>query len=142
MTRRTPLDELEQLFERMSQQVDTGDWHSLGGQSITIDLKDTGDAYELTADLPGYERDEIDISIADGRLTVEADRDEEVDEEAEEDSYRYVRRERRHEHVSRSIRLPEPIDETAAVARYQNGILTVDLPKADPAAESTRINIE
>ncbi len=143
MGRRNPFEELEELFERMSNQFEGGDWYRMGAQPVAVDLVDEGDRYELTADLPGYEREDINITLADGSIRIEAEREEEYDEEVEESpTSRYVRRERQQHSVSRSVRLPEPIDEEEANARYQNGVLTVTLPKLQPTVDSTRIDIE
>lgn len=141
MRRRNPFDELEELFERMSRQFEGGDWYT-GGKPISVDVADTGDTYELTADLPGYDRDDIELTLAEGSLTIEAVREEADEEREETPSVRYVRREREHAEISRTIRLPEPIDEEEAVARYRNGVLTVTLPKQEPDEDATSIDIE
>lgn len=142
MSRRNPFEELEELFERMSRQFEGGDWYRVGGKPIAVDLVDEGDRYELSADLPGYERDDINLTLTDGSLRIEASREDEHEEEDESPTTRFVRRERHQETVSRTIHLPEPIDEEASNARYQNGVLTVTLPKLQPTVDSTNIDIE
>lgn len=142
MTRRNPFEELEQLFERMSQQVEPSEWGSFRRGSISVDIVDVGDSLEVTADLPGFERDEISLTLSDGALRIDAERSSETEEREEDTAVRYVRQERHHESVSRSIRLPEAIDESAASARHTNGVLTVSLPKAEPGAEGRQIDIE
>lgn len=138
MTRRNPFEELEHLFERMSRQVETGDWAALTSEAVAVDLVDVGGSYELAADLPGYDRDDIDITLTGDTLQIEATRrstEEEVDG-------RYLRRERHERTVSRSVRLPEPVDEEGASATYRNGVLEVRFPKADPAEEGRSIDID
>ena len=143
MSRRNPFEELEELFERMSGQFDAGDWYRAGGQSIAVDLVDEGDHYELTADLPGYDREDINLTLTDGSLRIEAEREKESEVERDESpSSRYVRRERHRQTVSRSVRVPEPIEEEESSANYHNGVLTVILPKLKPAVDSTQIDIE
>jgi HSP20 family protein len=138
-----PFDELERLFERMSRQFDeaTGMWNAetpFGRmESMSIDLVETDDEFVVTADLPGFERDEVDIQVTDHTLRIEAEH-EEATEEHEAD---YLRRERRHESVHRSIRLPDEVDKEAVEARMKNGVLTVTLPRLE-AEEARSIEIE
>lgn len=141
MTRRNPFEELEQLFERMSRQVEGGDLPALGGADMSVDVLDRGDTLEVRADLPGFEREDIDLTLTDGTLTIEANRERDI-EEHDDDDVRYYRRERRRTSASRSVRIPEAIDEDAASARYEGGVLTIALPKADPGAAGQQIDIE
>lgn len=141
MSRRNPFEELEELFERMSSQFEGGDWYRVGGKPIAVDLVDEGDRYELFADLPGYEREDIDLTLTDGSLRIDAERDDDEPEDPLETT-RHVQRERHHGTVSRTVRLPEPIDEDNSNARYHNGVLTITLPKLQPDENSTQIDIE
>lgn len=139
---RNPFDEIERVFDRMSSQFEPLEGDLFEG-AVAVDVEDTGESYVVTADLPGYDRDAVDVQLAGRRLTVSAERDEaaestggggeggESDEGGEGDS-RYLRRERRHQSVSRTVRLPSPVDEAGTEARYHNGVLTVTLPKTDP----------
>ena len=139
MTRRNPFEELEQLFERMSQQVEPGEWRGIGGSAVAIDLLDVGDDLLIVADLPGYDRDRIDLTVAEDTLRIEAEREDDEDD-AEEGEY--LRRERPRSDVNRSVRLPEPVDESGASATYSDGVLRITLPKAAPEDEGQRIDIE
>ena len=125
---RNPFDEIERMFDRMSRQFDPLEEGFLEG-SVAVDLRDTGDANEVTADLPGYDRGDIDVQLAGETLTISADRTDERDEE----EGRYIRRERRRQSVSRSVRLPDPVQEEGTEATYSNGVLTVRLPKVGAA---------
>ncbi|WP_435073022.1 Hsp20/alpha crystallin family protein [Halorubrum sp. HHNYT27] len=139
--------ELERFFERMSRQFDDAShtWESQGpfapwassGESMALDLVDRDDEFVVTADLPGFKREDIDIRITDHTLRIEAEHDEVLDEEAEQ----YLRHERRHESTQRSLRLPEDVDKTAVTAKMNNGVLTVTLPKLD-VEEARTIEIE
>lgn len=142
-SRRNPFEELERLFDRMSDQFEGGDWSpglsGLQGLGVAVDVADRGDQFVVTADLPGFDKEEIDVQLRGDTLQLSAER-EEATEEAEEG--RYVRRERRTEAASRSVTLPEEVDQDGVSAEYQNGVLTVTLPKAQAAAESHRIEVE
>jgi HSP20 family protein len=142
MTRRNPFEEIEEFFDRMSRQFEEGEWAptTMGGaHPIAVDLADEDDAFVVTADLPGYEREEISLTLSERTLELAAEQEtERVDEGEEVD---YIRRERRRRSVSRTVRLPESVDEGATTARYANGVLTVRLPKVE-AEDGTSIDIE
>jgi HSP20 family protein len=143
MSKRNPFDELDDLFDRMQENVEKAAraWEPggelPGASSMSIDLEDRDDELVLTADLPGFETDDIDVRVNDRTLHVSAERGEETEETEGE----YVRRERRHTSASRSIRLPTDVDADGVTATYNNGVLTVRLPKAEPSSEGTRIDV-
>ncbi len=132
--RRNPFEEIEELLERMGRELDVEKWP--GAASIAVDVVDHGDRYVVTADLPGYERDAIDVRLAAGTLRLAAEREA----EAPEEDVDYLRRERRRASVSRRVSLPEAVDEDDVTARYNQGVLTVELAKLE--AGGTRIDIE
>jgi HSP20 family protein len=125
---RNPFDDIERMFDRMSNRLEPFDEGAFQG-SVTVDVEEADDAYVVTADLPGFDRDDIDVELAGDRLTLSATHTEAESEEGDEDEGRYLRRERRQQSVSRSVRLPDPVDEDGAEADYHNGVLTVTLPK-------------
>ena len=95
------------MFERMNQQLGQfEDTPVPGTQQLSIDLADRDDAFEVTVDLPGYDREDIDLSVADRTLRISAERDEST--EASEGEY--LRRERRRRSVSRTLSLPEDVE--------------------------------
>ena len=139
MSRRNPFEEIEQMFERMNQQF--GQLNEMpvpGTQQLSVDLADREDAFEVTADLPGYDREDIDLSVADRTLRISA----EHDDSTEAGDGDYLRRERRRRSVSRSLSLPEDVAEEEASATYTNGVLTVTLPKATGLDDSRSIDID
>jgi HSP20 family protein len=138
MSRRNPFDEIEEMFEQMSDQFGQfGQMNVPATQSLSVDLADHDDKFEVTADLPGYDREDIDLSVADRTLRISAERDD----SREESDGNYLRRERRRHSVSRSLSLPEDVEEEEASAAYTNGVLTVTLPKATSDEDSRSIDI-
>lgn len=145
--RTTPFDDIDRLFDRMNRRLaaleegagDAGRWEAglarLTGPSV--DVADHGEELVVVADLPGFEKADIDLSVADDALTVRAER--ETDESAESDVY--VRRERTSRSVRRTVPLPVTVDADAASATYVNGVLTVTLPKHDGGESARRIDI-
>ncbi len=102
-----------------------------------VDIKDTGDAFTLEAELPGVQEDQINLSVEEGSLTISADMNSEKKDEKE--GYYYS--ERRSGHVERSFNV-EGIREEDITASYRNGILTVTLPKKEMKPEKTARRIE
>ena len=90
------------------------------------DIKDTGDAYELAADLPGFDKENIHVEIEGDILTISAERNSEVDEKDEEGTY--IRRERTYGSFSRGFDISN-IDADKIAVKYENGVLTLDMPK-------------
>lgn len=132
------------MFDRMSSQLEPLDDELLGG-SAPVDLEDRGDAYVVTVDVPGFDEGDIDVELAGETLTISATKTESnvaTDEGTDGDGSRYLRRERSQQSVSRSVRLPEAVDETACEATYRNGVLTVTLPKVDADTDGHSIPVE
>ena len=111
-------------------------WGTAG--EIKTDITDTGDAFKLEADLPGFKKEDIKIGLENDRLTINAER---KDEHEEKGKNGYIRRERSYGSFTRSFDV-SGIDESGISAAYRNGILEVTLPKQAPVVpESRQINI-
>lgn len=126
----TPFDEMNRMFDRMSRNFGRMDWGDLDGMrrgGLDVDVAEYDDEITVVADLPGFDREEIDLTFRDGVLTISAERTVSTDEDDE--SGAYLRRERRSESMRRSISLPGEVSEEDASATYTNGVLTVTLPK-------------
>ena len=107
--------------------------------AFRTDIRDLGESYVLEAELPGFQKEDIDLELKDGILTVSARHDD--TRETKDDQGNYIRRERRYGSFSRSFDVTG-IDEGAITAKYENGVLSLDLPKAKPAQPEThRISI-
>ncbi|QDX40094.1 Hsp20/alpha crystallin family protein [Salarchaeum sp. JOR-1] len=135
--RRSPFDEFERLFDRMSNQFDEFEEFDVESR-LAVDVEDTGDAFVVTADLPGFEKEDIDVHLRDDTLQVDATHEASPEDDVQE---QYIRRERSKRSVSRSLSLPESVDEDAVSASFNNGVLTVELPKASGEDDSTSIDI-
>lgn len=107
-------------------------------QSFRLDAKEVENGFELTAELPGVKKEDIDISVDKRQLTITVEREEE--KEVTEEEGRYLLRERRGFFGSRSILLPEAADEESISARLTDGILTIKVNKV-PEKQSKRITI-
>lgn len=114
------------MFDRLSKQIEQEPFGIVGMEgSIAVDVADSDEEFVVTADLPGLSKDDIDVSLADRTLKIEADYEGEEGEESAD----YLRRERNRQPVSRSLTLPEPVEEERISATFKQGVLTVTLPK-------------
>jgi len=132
--RSNPFEEIERLVESLTDDFDEP-FRPIDGASV--DVVDRGDAYVVRADLPGYDRDDIEVTVEDGRLSIRAERTTESLDEGE----RYVRRERQRGATTRTVGLPGPVQEREAAATHENGVLTVTLPR-ESSDEGTQIDVE
>lgn len=112
---------------------------SFAQHAMKVDVKDTGDAYELTADLPGVKKEDLKLSYENSYLTIAAQSREEKDEK--DDKGNYIRRERRSGAVSRSFYIDD-IDESKVDAEFKDGVLKVLMPKAKVTQVSRTIDIK
>lgn len=92
-----------------------------------MDIKETKDAFEISADLPGLKKEDVNISLKDGILTISGERKYE-NEKKDQDKY-YM--ERVYGNFSRSFSLPSDVKEKEIKANLKNGVLTISLPKAE-----------
>ncbi len=112
------------------------DFNTAGG--MRVDVKDNGDSFELTADLPGMRKEDVNLTYQNGYLTIAAVQQKENSEQ--DDKGNYIRRERRIGSVSRSFYI-DNIDESKIDAEFKDGVLTVKLPKSAEVQHSATINI-
>ena len=92
-----------------------------------LDVSETGNAYNVSVELPGLDPKDVDVSLENNVLTI---RGEKKQEEEKKDK-NYHRIERRYGTFTRSLRLPAEVDAEKIEANYQNGVLHVDLPKTE-----------
>lgn len=135
-------DGFKSLFDVFNEPFFTNPFAAFGDMGMTsmrVDVKDSGNAYELTADLPGIEKKDISLSYDNNYLTIEARRDESSDQK--DDSGNYIRRERHTGTISRSFYI-DNIDEAGISAEFTAGVLKVRLPKAPEVQRCSRIEIK
>jgi len=135
MRRDNPFESIEEFIDRMEREFGADPFRR--SRAIDVDVRDGDGEFVVTADLPGYDKDDIEVTLAGRTLRIETEREEDTEFEAGE----YIRNERRHESVSRSVRLPEPVADDGVSASFSNGVLTVTLEKQD-ASDGTQIDID
>ncbi|HEV7822217.1 MAG TPA: Hsp20/alpha crystallin family protein [Burkholderiales bacterium] len=103
-----------------------------------VDVSENEQAYVIRAEIPGVRKEDINISIDGDQVAISA----EVKNEKEvKDGERLLRNERYYGKVYRAFALGQPVDDSGASAKYNDGILELTLPKK-AAAQSKRIAIE
>ena len=95
---------------------------------MKTDVKELKDKFEISIDLPGYEKENLDMSIEDGYLTVHAKMSKENEDKEEG---KYVRKERFFGECSRSFYVGEDVTEEDIKASFKNGTLKIDVPKKE-----------
>jgi HSP20 family protein len=110
---------------------------SLVFDTFKVDVKEDEKAYTVDAELPGVKKEEIGLSLNDGRLSISVQREEKVDEEKEN----YVHRERRYGSCERSIYLSDASPD-GIEAKLEDGVLKVTVPKQDKGDGKKKIEIK
>lgn len=109
--------------------------HFRSGQIVPkVDFKDAGDSYQLDAELPGIPAKEVEVSVANGVLTIKG----EHKAEKEEKDKNYLRIERSYGAFERTIALPDDADDVKISANSKDGILTISIPKKPGVKADTR----
>lgn len=116
-------DEMNRLFSRTIGEGSSG----ASAWTPAVDIFDAADAIVLKAELPGLSADDIDIEVDDNVLTLRGER--RFEETVEEG--RYYRLERSYGSFQRSVTLPQGVKADQITAEFDNGVLTVRVPKAD-----------
>lgn len=114
------MNEFDRLFERPYTRT-ASEWN------IALDVAETEDNYVVEATIPGINVDDIEITLEDGVLMLKG----EISRNEEVEGTKYHLRERRFGSFSRSIRFPLAVNGDAVEASYTNGILSLNVPKAE-----------
>lgn len=140
LTRWEPFRDLVTLREAMNRLFDesfvrpsVGRLAPVEGGALAVDVYETYEDVVVKTALPGVDPEDVDVSITGNTLTVKGET--KAEEEVEEEDYVY--RERRFGTYSRSLTLPASIEADQAEAEYENGVLTLRLPKAEEAKPKT-----
>ena len=137
-------DPFTSLHREMNRLFD--DAYRRGGSGVgdliqmEIDVSETENEYRVKAELPGVNEDEIDLRLEDDMLTIRGEKKFERTEGGEKEDYHFV--ERSYGTFQRSLRLPTRVDADKVQASYENGVLTIALPKAQQEERRRRIQVQ
>ena len=102
--------------------------------SPRLDIAETKDKYEVTAELPGMSEKDINLSVDDGLLTISGEK-----KSATENTGKgYYLKECAYGSFSRTVKLPDNVADEKIKAAFQNGVLTIDMPKKETSVSKTR----
>ncbi len=116
-------------FRTFTDDVDRKLYGKHAAHLMRTDLKEHDDGYELAIDLPGFKKDEIQLQLHNGYLTINAAKS--LEEDGKDKKGRLVHQERYSGSMSRSYYVGASIREEDVKARFENGVLTLCFPKED-----------
>ncbi len=136
----TVAKDFDELFERLFRApfpFPTFDFEPLtrameGTWVPKLDLTETEKEFVVRAEVPGVPRENLDVNLEDNVLTLTGHREKKISEKSEE----YLWEEREAGKFMRSVRLPKAVEANKVEATYQDGILTVRLPKVETAVKN------
>ena len=96
---------------------------------MKTDTREMDDSYEVVIDLPGFKKDEIEVQLENGYLTISAAKG--LDKDETDKQGKYLRQERYAGSMSRSFYVGEDITEEDIHGKFENGILKLDIPKVE-----------
>jgi len=100
---------------------------------MKTDVQETDNSYLLEMDLPGFTKDEVKVSLKDGYLTISAEKG--LDEDKEDKSAKYIRKERYAGACERSFYVGEDVEQNDIKGEFKHGILKLTIPKVQPHKE-------
>lgn len=110
---------------------------SFKGCNIKCDIYQKDGIYHIEAEVPGYKKEDIKLEYSDGYLTITGKKDQSRDEESKD----YIKKERSSSECQRQIYVGD-IDESTIKAKYDDGILHIELPKAKEKDDGKEIQIK
>ena len=146
-----PFESLRREMDRLFEDFAGGMWRSPFGRSLfdiepalrlprstniipTVDVSETNQGYEITAELPGMDEKNIEVKFADGILTIKGEKQEEKEEKSKD----YHLSERSFGSFQRAFRVPDNVDTNKINASFKKGVLTVTLPKSAEAQKAEK----
>lgn len=124
--------DIDSIFENIFNDAVFPSFYSNSNQ-MKVDISEKENEYILEAELPGINKEDINIEINDKALTISANRDENIEEKKDN----YLRKERRRSSISRTFSMDNVLSDKIT-AKYENGILTLVLPKNEEVKAKTR----
>ena len=144
ITRWNPYREMASMQQALDRMFDDT-WRGWSGMdegmmngNLALDVNEDDNSYTVMTALPGVDPEHINVRVHNDLLTIEGEIPE---HEVKDDGERSLLKERYYGRYSRSIRLPQPIDRDHVEASYDNGVLTLKLPKS-PEAQPKQISVK
>ena len=114
-----------------------------GQGNLSLDVYHTPESLVIKTAIPGVRPEEVDVTVIGNTLTIKGEAKSEEEEEEEEEERSYLVRERRYGAVSRTVALPRGLKTDEIEATYDEGVLTLTIPKAEDARpKSIKVNVK
>ncbi len=115
-------------------------FQTTGSTQMSTDVKEMDDHYEMEMELPGYAKEDVNASLKNGYLTIEASRSFDK-KDGEEDKSHYIRRERYSGKIQRTFYVGENVKQEDIKAKFENGVLHITVPKVtdQPEVETSKL---
>lgn len=147
-----PFEDLRREVDRLFESFGGGNWarpfqpisfepllRNAGWNNPAVDIAEKDKAFEMTAELPGLEANNVELTLRNGNLILTGEKHENKEEKSKD----YYLQERRYGSFERSFALPEGVDVAKIEATFKNGVLTVTLPKtADAQKPEKKVEIK
>jgi HSP20 family protein len=131
--------EVDRLFDDFPFRLPSISFSRLMPTAPAVEIKETAKSYKITAELPGMEPDDVEVSFEEGMLRIAGEKTE----EREENEHGYRLSERRYGAFERVLELPAAVEGEDIKAKFKNGVLTVTVPKdGKPERQPRRIAVE
>jgi HSP20 family protein len=138
IARMNPLRAFDELFRDLAPRGALRELEQVERQlEIPIDVRETDQAYIVRAEIPGAAKEDIKVDVSGNRVSITA----EVRQEQEQGQGRVLRRELVYGQMQRTFMLDEPIEDTKATAKFENGVLELTLPKKQ-ASGGNKVQIQ
>ena len=122
-------DLFNDTFERSLWNTDKTLYGKNAGRIMTTDVHETADSYELDVDLPGFKKEEINVELHDGYLTISATKS--LDKDETDQKARRVIRQERYSGTSQRTFFVGDVKPDEVKCKYESGVLSVEVPKRD-----------
>jgi len=132
-------DDMGNLFQGFLRPISHSNLTQYGNHLPAVDIEESEAEFFVMAELPGFNKEDIDVSFQSGRLTINAQHNEESESKPKEGS---LIKERRFGKFLRTFNFGEYISESDTTAKYENGVLELTIPKTKkPEAKANKVNI-
>ena len=108
--------------------------------TMRTDIVEKDGHYEMSIELPGFKKEEINVEVIDGNLTIKAEHENKSEEK--DDKGNIVRRERNFGSCSRSFYVGENLKKEDIKAKFENGVLCINIPSTETKREENKITID
>lgn len=142
-----PFEELRREIDKLFEDFGHGGWttpfrrmnvdplfRAVGWNTPAVDISEKGDAFEITAELPGLEAKDVTVTVQNGSIVLKGEKQEETTETSKD----YHLQERHYGSFERSFKLPESIDINKIAASFKNGVLSISMLKSVEAQKPAK----